>query len=81
MTAPELATLGLLDPDQGVCPDGHTCSLSGRIGRRECRASEYAGLALVCWNVTDSAIEVAERDGADPTVVGWARLFLGDQGA
>lgn len=79
MTSAELATLGLLDPDQGVCPDGHRCSSSSRIGYRECRAGEYAGLALVCWSVTEAAIDAAELLGADSTVVTWARSLIDDR--
>jgi hypothetical protein len=79
MTTAELATLGLLDPDQGVCPNGHPCVLAHRLGRRECRAGEFVGNALVCWDVTTTAIDTAERLGADGLVVAWARSHLRDR--
>lgn len=76
MTPAKMATLALLDPDQGVCPDGHRCALGDLPGRRECRGGEYNGLALICLNVTTGAIDSAQRLGADPLVVAWARSFL-----
>ena len=79
MTPSQVATLALLDPDQGVCPEGHQCVLGDQLGRRECLAGEYVGLALVCWNVTTAAIDTAERFGADPLVVEWARSLLSDR--
>ena len=80
MNRAALATLGLLDPDQGVCPNGHRCALSREIGYRECGEREFTGHALICWGVTDTAIDAADRGGADPMVVGWARSFIGDRG-
>jgi hypothetical protein len=79
MSPADLATLSLLDPDQGVCPNGHRCVVAAAIGRRECLAGEYVGDALVCWNVTAAAINASERLGADSIVVAWARSYLRDQ--
>ena len=31
----DLATLSLLDPDQGVCPNGHACRLDDMVGRSD----------------------------------------------
>ena len=80
MTPSQAATLALLDPDQGVCPEGHRCVLSDQLGRRECRAGEFVGLALVCLDVTTTAIDTAEWLGADPLIVAWARSFVRDRG-
>lgn len=80
MTPAQVATLALLDPDQGVCPEGHPCSHGNQLGRRECLADEYVGLALICWNVTPAAIDTAERLDADPFIVAWARSFIRDRG-
>jgi hypothetical protein len=74
-----VATLSLLDPDQGVCPSGHLCRLSDTVGERLCDNGEYQSRALVCWSVDLSDIDRAERAGADPLVVGWSRSFLADR--
>jgi hypothetical protein len=79
MSPADLARLSLLDPDQGVCPNGHPCVLARQVGRRGCLGGEYVGHALVCWNVTTAAIDGAEGLGADAIVVGWARSYLRDQ--
>jgi hypothetical protein len=78
MSPADLATLSLLDPDQGVCPNGHPCRLSDAIGERECFGGEYRGLALICWGITPGAIVRAARAGADPAIVEWASSFLAD---
>jgi hypothetical protein len=80
MTPAQVATLALLDPDQGVCPEGHPCSLGDVLGDRECRAGEYVGLALICWSVTPAAVDTAERLDADPRIVAWAHSFVRDRG-
>jgi hypothetical protein len=75
----DLATLSLLDPEQGVCPNGHPCRLDpSAVGRRRCEAGEYTGLALICWDVTEEAIASAAAAGADGMVVEWAFLGLGN---
>jgi hypothetical protein len=80
MSPGDLATLSLLDTDQGVCPAGHPCRLNkSAIGWRRCAASEYLGMALICWDVTRQAIDDAETRGANVGVVTWARTFLRDQ--
>lgn len=79
MNRAELATLGLLDPDQGVCPSGHRCALSRELGYRECSECEFIGRAPICWGVTGTAIDAAEHEGADQMVVEWARLTLLDR--
>jgi hypothetical protein len=75
----DLATLSLLDPDQGVCPNGHPCRLDDRVGYRRCSTCDYDGLALICWSVTFEAIMFAERAGAAIDLVEWARLFLANR--
>lgn len=79
MSPADLATLSLLDPDQGVCPNGHPCRLSNRVGERECDRGEYRGHALICWQVTPEGIDEGERLGADAAVVDWSRGFLRDR--
>lgn len=79
MSPADLATMSLLDPDQGVCPDGHRCRVDDAIGYRRCANGEFAGLALICWDLTPEHLEAAARTGADPTVVEWARSFLADR--
>jgi hypothetical protein len=81
MTPADLATLSLLDPDQGVCPNGHPSRLSEVAGERICAGGEYRGLALICWEITSDAIERAERGGADPIIVAWGRTFLAEKPA
>jgi hypothetical protein len=81
MSEADLATLSLLDPDQGVCPNGHPCRLDDQdIGQRRCAAGEYRGLALICWDITTMAIDDADSAGADPALVGWARAHLVNRG-
>jgi hypothetical protein len=79
MSPADLATLSLLDPEQGVCPNGHQCVMAQPVGRRECLAGEYVGHALVCRNVTTAAIDGVEALGGDPIVIAWARSYLLDQ--
>jgi hypothetical protein len=81
MTPADLATLSLLDPEQGVCPSGHPCVFDGDwIGRRRCSNGEYVGLALICWEITLAAIEQARGLRADPVVIEWAQWFLAERG-
>jgi hypothetical protein len=75
----DLATLSLLDPDQGTCPNGHACRLDDRVGYRRCGTCDFRGLALICWGVTFEAIKSAERAGAATDLVAWARLFLANR--
>jgi hypothetical protein len=79
MSPADLATLSLLDPDQGVCPEGHPCALDRTVGSRTCRNCGYRGLALICWEITSEHIDQAERAGADPVVVNFGRSFMADQ--
>ena len=79
MSLADLATLSLLDPDQGVCPNGHPCALDHVVGRRACRTCGYHGLALICWEITADHVDRAERAGANPLLVSSGRLFLADQ--
>lgn len=78
MSPADLATLSLLDPDQGVCPSGHRCHLSSPR-ERTWATCDYAGLALVCRDITLSEIEIAEAAGADRRLAEWARLYLADR--
>jgi hypothetical protein len=79
MSPADLATLSLLDADQGVCPNGHPCALDHTVGRRACRTCGYHGLALICWEITAEHIDRAERAGADPLVVSSGRSFMADR--
>jgi hypothetical protein len=79
MSPADLATLSLLDPDQGVCPSGHPCQLSDAIGERDCSHGEYRGSALICWEITSDAINAAEHAGAAAGVIEWARAVLADR--
>jgi hypothetical protein len=81
MLPADLATLSLLDPDQGVCPNGHSCVLDRMVGRRACRTCGYRGIALICWEIIADHIDAAARAGADPLVVRSARSLVFDQGA
>lgn len=78
MPPSDLATLALLDADQGVCPSGHRCEL-GSPRERRCCTCGYTGLPLVCREITPRAVSGAEAEGADPSVVEWARQYLADQ--
>jgi hypothetical protein len=78
MSPADLATFSMLDPDQGVCPNGHRCVLAEPVGRRACKACGYQGIALICWEITTGHIDRAEAAGADSLVVGWARSYLRD---
>jgi hypothetical protein len=75
MSPADLATLSLLDPDQGVCPSGHACRHSDAVGERICDHGEYRGHALICWEITSFAIDVAEDAGASQIVVHRSRSF------
>jgi hypothetical protein len=76
MTPADLATLSLLDPDQGVCPNRHPCRLSTSVGERACDQGEFRGLALICWEITSNDIDAAEQAGANPNLLRWSRSFL-----
>jgi hypothetical protein len=80
MSPADLATLSLLDPDQGVCPNGHRCALARIVGRRICATCGFIGIALICWEITSEHIDESERAGADRVVVDNGRAFLADQG-
>jgi 2-methylisocitrate lyase-like PEP mutase family enzyme len=77
----DLATLSLLDPDQGVCPKGHACRMDDQVGYRRCGTCTYHGLALICWEISLDSIEAAARSGAAPDVIVWARNFVLDRSA
>jgi hypothetical protein len=79
MSPVELATLSLLDPDQGVCPSGHPCRIGDAVGERVCAQGEYKGHSLICWEITSDEIEVAALAGAEPVSVAWARSFVEDR--
>lgn len=81
LSAGDLATLSLLDPEQGVCPDAHRCRLDREPGFRACDTCDYRGLALICWELTPGALAIASQTGADPSVVSWADAFLDDRSA
>jgi hypothetical protein len=80
MSPADLATLSLLDPDQGVCPNGHRCVLAEVAGRRACATCGYRGIALICFEITADHIDGAEAAGADAFVVASARSFIADRG-
>jgi hypothetical protein len=80
MSPADLATLSLLDAEQGVCPNGHACRLSEHVGERACDHGEYRGLALTCWDITRDEIDRAEAAGAAIRVVDWARLTMNERG-
>ena len=79
------ATLLLVDrADQGVCPDGHICFLNSTGGpdarfSRGCVAGEYEGLPLIVEGATLLDVHYAERLGADPRIVDWARSTIADR--
>ena len=75
----DLATQSLLDPDQGVCPDGHECQAANPVGIRSCSTCGYRGLGLICWEISPEEIITAERAGAAPSAIAWARLFRADR--
>ena len=75
----DLATLSLLDPEQGVCPDGHRCRLDREPGLRNCETCDYRGLALLCWDVKPAEIDSAEQSGARSSVIAWARSFVAER--
>lgn len=75
----DLATLSLLDPDQGRCPRGHGCRLSFTPGVRTCEACDFRGAALICWDITSAAIDVAAAAGASASTVVWARSFVAER--
>jgi hypothetical protein len=75
----DLATLSLLDPDQGVCPEGHECRLDDVVGYRRCTTCTYRGRGLICWEITSTAIDAAERGGAAEAATAWARSFVADR--
>jgi hypothetical protein len=80
MTPAELATLSLLDPDQGVCPNGHVCRSNEVRGYRSCLSCGYRGPALICWEITIEEVDSAERAGAVPLAIDWARTMLAERG-
>jgi hypothetical protein len=79
MTPADLATLSLLDPDQGDCPNGHPCKLGETVGERACSRGEYRGQALICWEITLDEIGRAELAGAHARIVAWAQSFVEDR--
>lgn len=79
LSSGDLATLSLLDPDQGVCPDGHRCTFDAQPGYRACGTCDYRGMALICWDITPAEMHAAERADAASGVVVWARSFLANR--
>ena len=79
LSAADLATLSLLDRDQGVCPNGHPCRLDAVVGYRRRATCKERGLALICWDITLGTIEAAARAGAATNIVGWAEEFIADR--
>jgi hypothetical protein len=79
MSPADLATLSLLDPDQGVCPNGHRCVSAPEAGQRACAACSYRGIALICFEITTDHIDRAEIAGADALIVESGRLFVLDR--
>jgi hypothetical protein len=79
MSRADLATFSLLDPDQGVCPNGHPCRFDEVLRYRHCGTCDYRGPGLTCWEITSGEIDRAELAGADPLVVDWARAFVADK--
>jgi hypothetical protein len=80
MSPADLATLSLLDPDQGNCPAGHPCSVDEhRLGWRRCAGREFRGMALICWDATQVDIDAAEQAGADRQTCSWARGSVSDR--
>ncbi len=75
----DLATLSLLDREQGVCPKGHKCRVDREPGFRMCETCEYRGIALICWQITNDDIVRAAEEDANPVVIEWARLFVADR--
>lgn len=73
--APTDATRSLVDSDQGVCPDGHACTLTLDMSRT-CTGGEYTGDPLTRWDITTGDIDTAERNGARSDVVALARYAL-----
>jgi hypothetical protein len=81
MSPADLATLSLLDPDQGVCPKGHRCAVAEPVGRRRtCETCGFHGIALICFEIKADQIDSAEAAGADAFVVASARSFIADRG-
>jgi hypothetical protein len=79
MSPADLATLSLLDPDQGMCHQGHRCRLAPIAGRRACATCSYRGIALICFELTADHIDGAETARADRFVVASARSFMADR--
>lgn len=79
MSPADLATLSLLDPDQGVCPSGHRCRLDDDPGYRHCVGCKYRGRALICWDIGPGEIDIAEQAGADANTIAWGRSFLSER--
>jgi hypothetical protein len=78
------AVEALIDPDQGVCPEGHACTLGngprgpirlcGEVHRPEFQI--YAGMPLIAYEVTAADIDLAAIAGADADLIAWARDTL-----
>jgi hypothetical protein len=81
MSPADFATRSLLDPDQGVCPNGHRCGMARIVGRRICATCGFIGIGLICREITSEHIDEAERAGADRLVVDNGRAFLAEHGS
>lgn len=79
MSPADVATRSLLDPDQGVCPNGHRCVLAEPVGRRACATCRFQGISLICWEITADHIDRANHAGADSVVVSSARSFVANR--
>jgi hypothetical protein len=79
LSSSDLATLSLLDPEQGVCPNGHRCRFGQVVGHQFCKTCGYEGMALICWNITFEKIDRAAQAGSDAAVVSWGRAFVIDR--
>jgi hypothetical protein len=80
MMPADLATISLLDTDQGVCPEGHVCRPNEVPAYRSRSSCGYRGPALICWDITVEEIDSAERAGAAPAAIEWARTMLFERG-
>lgn len=77
----------LIDDDQGVCPEGHDCTLETINGafQRVCDLAHgdeqtiYTGMPLMSPENTLTAIYEADAAGADPALIEWARSSFNDR--
>lgn len=78
------ASLDLVAPEQGVCPEGHQCFTVNTEGpngtvRRACVAGEYTGMPVIRDDITVQLVARAAVAGAELDLIEWVANTMEDR--